>query len=209
MESTLQSFNIRRQAYHSGAFVGNHVHHALQTNVIAALTSAPLQAIQSRTTEQGQGPCPSLLQEATIIRDRYHKLLSQYSTCRKVFSSKVVLMQDSAAEFRAAVITFLATCREEITSRKLGNITPKLNLLEAHVLDCMRHFGMGLGLLGEQGMESIHAKFNTLQSKYNAVPSALGRLRMCAEQHLLSTLPKNKALRPQSAARKRKISELE
>ena len=71
----------------------------------------------------------------------------------------------------------------------------------------MKHFGMGLGLLGEQGMESIHAEFYTLHGKYNDIPTALGRLKTCAEQHLLAALPKNKSLRPESASRKRKRQE--
>ena len=134
------------------------------------------------------------MEEATTVKLRYQKLFSQYAICRRIFSSKNVLTPESEAECHAAIQTFLLTCREEITRRKLANVTPKLHRLEGHVTDCMKHFGMGLGLLGEQGMESIHAEFNTLHGKYNAIPTALCRLKTCAEQHLLAALPKNKSL---------------
>ena len=35
-------------------------------------------------------------------------------------------------------------------------------LLEEHVINQMRYFDSGLGLLGEQGGEVIHAKFDFL-----------------------------------------------
>ena len=39
-------------------------------------------------------------------------------------------------------------------------------------------------------MEYVHAVFNTLHGKYNDIPTALSRLKTCAEQHLLAALPK-------------------
>lgn len=34
LDSTLASFNVERQAYYSGTFVGNHVHRTLQVQYI-------------------------------------------------------------------------------------------------------------------------------------------------------------------------------
>ena len=59
-----------------------------------------------------------------------------------------------------------------------------------------------------QEMESIHAEFNALHSKYNAIQTDRGRLKTCAEQHLLlAAFPNNKSLRPESASRKCKRHE--
>ena len=33
LEQALASFHVQRQAYYSGTFVGNHVHHALKVNI--------------------------------------------------------------------------------------------------------------------------------------------------------------------------------
>ena len=45
----------------------------------------------------------------------------------------------------------MASVRQEIVARYRGAITPKLHLLEEHIVNQMRYFGSGLGLLGEQG----------------------------------------------------------
>ena len=43
-----------------------------------------------------------------------------------------------------------------------ASITPKLHLLEDHILEFMRKWRVGFGLLGEQGAESIHTVYNQL-----------------------------------------------
>ena len=72
---------------------------------------------------------------------------------------------------------------EIVGDRKLGNITPKLHLLERHVVGQMRHFGTGLGLIGEYGAESIHAELNLLAATFDAVPRELDLLAVIAKQH--------------------------
>ena len=91
-----------------------------------ALTSAPLQVIQARTSgeEQKAEGTARLVEEATTIKFCYQKFFSQYGICRRIFSSKNVLTPESEAECHAAIQTVLLTCREEITCRKLANVTP-------------------------------------------------------------------------------------
>ncbi len=45
-------------------------------------------------------------------------------------------------------------------------ITPKMRMLEDHVVDFMRQRRAGFGLLGEQGAESIHTVYNQLYRVY-------------------------------------------
>ena len=78
----------------------------------------------------------SISAQADTLASRYRDLFIQFSSCRKIYMSS------------AHTTTFLATVRREVTSRKLGNITPKLHLLEEHAPPQIRHFGCGLGLLG-------------------------------------------------------------
>ena len=40
--------------------------------------------------------------------------------------------------------------------------TIKMHILEHHMLDCIRSHLAGCGLVGEQGAESIHSRFNSL-----------------------------------------------
>ncbi len=44
-----------------------------------------------------------------------------------------------------------------------ATITPKLHMVEDHIVDFIRRWRVGLGMLGEQGAESIHARFNQLE----------------------------------------------
>ena len=60
----MQQYQIKRQAYHSGAFVGNHI----KPGVIASLISVSLTVVQSRTTADSTDV--QLLAEAKSLKDR-------------------------------------------------------------------------------------------------------------------------------------------
>ena len=215
LDKVLAANNIQRQAYHGGAFIGNHVHHALQSAVIDQLTAAPLHIVQERIelcsstglTPKQQEELAHLKSSAENIKARYGRLMSEFAACRKIYSSAEQPTSALLQILSDAIAMFLATCRQEIVCRKLGNITPKLHLLECHILDCMKHFNVGLGLLNEQGSESIHSAFNKLQRTYASMVSHLDRLKSCTEAHLQDTIPRNSQLRPVTSSRKRKRSE--
>ncbi len=44
-----------------------------------------------------------------------------------------------------------------------ATITPKLHMVEDHIVNFIRRWRVGLGMLGEQGAESIHARFNQFE----------------------------------------------
>ena len=46
------------------------------------------------------------------------------------------------------------------------SITPKMHLLESHCVDSLRNWGLGLDIYGEQGVESMHAEFNSMNSAF-------------------------------------------
>ena len=87
IEPVLQQHGIQRQSrYHGGAFVGNHVHKALQAAVIRALTSAPVAVIQDH--------CPRLTQAAEDIQDRYAQLMERHADCSEKFSVSTGVSDD-------------------------------------------------------------------------------------------------------------------
>ena len=53
----------------------------------------------------------------------------------------------------------------------------------------MHRFGVGLGVLGEQGGEGFHAEFNMLSSTFRSIVQELDRLEMVVKQHRHTTLP--------------------
>ena len=160
----LQEHNICRQRYHGGAFIGNHVHHALQPGVIAALTAAPLAVV---TDEQRAAPQATIAQ-ATAVTQRCSSLLKQFANCRR-YSSCARMSAEDIQCLEEDITDFMKSARQEVVCRKLGNVTPKLLLLEAHLTDSVAQFRVGLGLLAEQGGESIHTEFNDLMARHGGI----------------------------------------
>ena len=98
----------------------------------------------------------------------------------------------------------MASLRREIVPRSLGRVTPKLHLLECHVVPFMRKFKVGLGLLAEHGAKSIHKEFNTLLLRHGGIVDPLQRLRVTVQQHLIAALPSLRPLVPAPRKRSRK-----
>ena len=75
------------------------------------------------------------------------------------------------------------------------NIPTKMHhMLEDHAVDWIRsNQHIGFGLMGEQGAESIHARFNHLYQTYCTVSSSTShpveKLKYIMKEHLLSISP--------------------
>ncbi|KAL5483857.1 hypothetical protein EMCRGX_G020274 [Ephydatia muelleri] len=54
-----------------------------------------------------------------------------------------------------------------------GTIPIKMHMVEDHAVQWARSTHVGFGLLGEQGAESVHAKFNNLARAYSAIKGKL------------------------------------
>ena len=194
LDPVLQANKIQRQVYHGGAFNGNHIHIALRPTVVTAITDAPKAVVSAR--------CPALKPEADKISLRYKKLMTGYAKCRAIFSKCSSVDDDQLKILEDAINTFLQHCREEIVSRGLGHVTPKLHLLEDHILPMMKRLRVGVGLLGEQGAESIHSAFNNYESDFKNISSDTPRLKAVTDQHVLSCVMELRKLSPQSQKRK-------
>ena len=88
-----------------------------------------------------------------------------------------------------------------------ATVTPKLHMLEEHIVPWLKQWKVGFGLLGEQGAESIHAHFNTLKRTYAGIPDKLKKLKQIMVEHHLHIAPDNLAVRP--AIKKRKLTDVE
>ena len=82
-------------------------------------------------------------------------------------------------------------------------------MLEDHTMEWVRARNVGFGLLGEQGAESIHARFNSLGRTYASVPNGVEWLRNIMREHLISITPENVAARPPPAKRKKLVQQEE
>ena len=77
----------------------------------------------------------------------------------------------------------------------------KMHLLEDHTLQWANTNHVGFGLLGEQGDESIHAKFNRLGLAFAPIKDRMQNLMCIVKEHLLSIEPQLVAAIPPPAKR--------
>lgn len=90
IEQVLQRSHIQRQAYHGGAFTGNHVHKALQAHTTQSIVSAPCRVVTERISSLEQAGSPQIVQlsqAALAIEEKYSCLLSSYSSCHQIMTS--------------------------------------------------------------------------------------------------------------------------
>ena len=81
------------------------------------------------------------------------------------------------------------------------------HMLEDHATEWVRLTHVGFGLLGEQGAESIHAKFNSLGRAYTAIPDRVERLKYIMKEHLVSIAPDMVAAIPPPKKRKKSLDD--
>ncbi len=87
-----------------------------------------------------------------------------------------------------------------------ASVIPKMHMLETHVVDWLNEWRVGLGLMGEQGAESIHAYFNNIKASFRNIPNGVDRLRCMMRQHFVHVAPSTIACRrPPQKRRKTKL----
>ena len=64
-------------------------------------------------------------------------------------------------------------------------------MMEDHVIPFLKQVKVGLGFLGEQGAESIHARFNAIRRNYITMPNRVDRLEAILKEHLNQVVPQN------------------
>ena len=73
---------------------------------------------------------------------------------------------------------------------------PKLHVLEDNVVPFIMQWLVGLGMLGEQGMEGIHVRFNTLEQTYSNMSNHEKRLKCVVAEHWRQVCPGSITLQP-------------
>ena len=60
-----------------------------------------------------------------------------------------------------------------------------MHMMERHIVTQIRQWKVGMGILGEQGAESIHAWFNCIERSYAGIPNRKDRLLRVMQEHYL------------------------
>ncbi|XP_070573530.1 uncharacterized protein [Ptychodera flava] len=91
IDMTLQSINVKRQAYHGKSFIGNHVDTCLKPKNINKICATVVNCVQSM--------CPSLIDMAHEIHDLFEPLLLKFSRCHSLYSVSRPLSPSEISEF--------------------------------------------------------------------------------------------------------------
>ena len=84
------------------------------------------------------------------------------------------------------------------------SITPKLHMLEDHVIPFLQRWNAGCGFYGEQGGESIHQVFKKIKHRYAPIKNGVQRLKYTMEEHLRNVAPVGAGLIPKKRQRTKK-----
>lgn len=74
-------------------------------------------------------------------------------------------------------------------------IPPKMHILEDHVVPFIKKWHVGLGFLGEQGVESVHARLNSIKYNVRGLSDDLAILKSVMVTHWVQTRPGAQAIR--------------
>ena len=160
---------LRYKQRHRTYLLRHHFHlKYLQEPNIETLCSAVLETARS---------CASMAQPAQLVYERFKSALTLFSKCHHIYDSSQVSDEDIRNLSKCNKVThahyntrfllteqhipeFLAFYREAFPG---ATITPKLHMLEDHVVPWLEKWLVGFGLMGEQGAESVHASFNNMK----------------------------------------------
>ncbi|KAL5473856.1 hypothetical protein EMCRGX_G028418 [Ephydatia muelleri] len=168
LDDALQSIGVHRQQYFGGAFVGNHVHQALK--------ECNIQKLCRSLCETAKNKLPHRSTQAEHRTEILVKAFSMFARCHNIYDHNFI-DETQAHALEEAVGEFMTFFRESFPQ---ATVPIEMHLLEDHAVPWAKSFHVGFGLLGEQGAESIHAKFTRLSLSYTAITDKV--------QHLLLKL---------------------
>ncbi len=156
-----------------------------------------------------------MIQTAEKIQRKFSVLLGLFSQCHNIYSQCAITDEDiaclgkfnSRAKNRSLVLSSTDTTHIPIFMkyyREQFPHVPKMHMLESHVVEWLYERKVGLGLMGEQGAESIHAYFNNLKTSYRNIPNGVERLRCMMKHHFVHIAPSNIMCRPPPVKRQKK-----
>ena len=122
---------------------------------------------------------------------KYVVILSNYLRYNRTFYSLFLEM---------AIVDFMKYWRSNWPNE---SVTPKMHILEDHMVPFVKKWKLGCGFYGEQGAEGIHKEFNEINSNHTSITNPVMRLKSILKRHHLNTFPKalNEELRPKVVTR--------
>ncbi|XP_066263922.1 uncharacterized protein [Branchiostoma lanceolatum] len=187
LEVVLHDFHVKKQAYHSQSFVGNHVNTMLKDAPIQRLTAAAMEKVdQLMVTEDIDFPL-SLYNRAQALQHKYMTVFTLFGDCHRRYSHAEQVCEEDISTLDQSIKNFMAFFR---TTFPTATVPLKMHILEAHSVPFMKKWKFGLGFFGEQGIERVHAEFNNiLRNSTSGIQNEAQQLKLTMERHLLKANP--------------------
>ncbi|XP_077985525.1 uncharacterized protein LOC144440134 [Glandiceps talaboti] len=135
--------------------------------------------------------CPEFLEDAEYLYDKYQPLFMFFSKCHNIYNLCRQLTDDEIESLRTNIRGLFIYLRVHFPHVA---ITPKLHMLEEHVLPQIQKYGVGLGFLGENGVEAIHHKINESLRTYASMSGKENdKIECLYKDHLYSIFQKIKS----------------
>ena len=99
LDNALKSFNVHREQYYGGIFVGNHIHRTLKVytcsitriyNHTYLTQPSNLETLCSSVERVAETLLPSLSEDATTICDTFKLVFTLFAKCHMVYDQKFV-----------------------------------------------------------------------------------------------------------------------
>ena len=179
LDSVLKANHITPQAYHSRSFVGNHCHQYLQTSVTQNICQSVLHKALELTEDH------KIHNQASDIAEKFQQLNSKFAIIYKSVSHTLPVTDNEIGQIKSSIHDYMHFYRNNFPDI---SIIPKQHILECHTEEFLMTWKCGLGLLGEQGGEELHAFVNELKARVRGVNNEEERLRLLMkEQHTISS----------------------
>ena len=180
IDETLKEIGVERQAYYGGTIIGNHCHLILQQKNVDKLCNS-IPPIVCR--EVGYG---DIYDCAVDQCSKFNVLFKLYSNCDNIFNSSHHLTEQDISSLATYIEEFMAYLHLNWPD---VSISPKLHMVEEHMVRFLTRWRVGCGFLGEQGGESIHKCINLMKNRYSGIRNKMDRLKYIMDCHLSGTSP--------------------
>ena len=194
LDEKLKTHNIELQAYHGRSFIGNHANKYLKTEVINDIAQSIVSKTASFTNKkeiiEKSKDIASTMKHANLLYANIHHNISH---CQKVSS-------DTVESISSQIKSYLFFYRNILEQQ----IFPKLHFLEAHCLEWMTMYGVGLGLHSEQGGEQLHKSIKFLEIQCRGIINEKQRLTTVMRKHFAEACPDILAMIPKIKHRGKK-----
>lgn len=85
-----------------------------------------------------------------------------------------------------------------------STVFPKLHIMEEHIMPWVKKWKLGLGIMGEQGAESLHDHMMRLERTYQGIPDDVERLKHIVREQIVESSPSLLELQPPPQPKRRK-----